>query len=62
MGTSGLVGVFSTIEYSTDISLALMISGIVLLMFVIPPSSAGGVCHLLRKIGWIKENDLKLPS
>lgn len=62
MGTSGLVGVFSTIEYSTDISLALMISGIVLLMFVIPAVVSWGVCHLLRKIGWIKENDLKLPS
>ncbi|HHU42728.1 MAG: PTS sugar transporter subunit IIC [Bacillota bacterium] len=60
MGTSGLVGVFSTIEYSTDISTGMLITGIVLLMFVIPALVSWAMALLLRKINWIKEDDLKL--
>ena len=60
MGTSGLVGVFSTIEYSTDISAGMLITGIVLLMFVIPALVSWAMALLLRKINWIKEDDLKL--
>ncbi len=60
MGTSGLVGVFSTIEYSTDISTTMLVLGIILLMFVIPAVVSWAVCLLLRKLNWIKENDLKL--
>lgn len=60
MGTSGLVGVFSTIEYSTDISTTMLVLGIIFLMFIIPAVVAWAVCFLLRKLNWIKENDLKL--
>lgn len=60
MGTSGLVGVFSTIENSTDISTAMLVLGIILLMFIIPAAVSWAVCLLLRKLNWIKENDLKL--
>ncbi|MDD4315590.1 MAG: PTS sugar transporter subunit IIC [Clostridia bacterium] len=60
MGTSGLVGVFSTIENSTDISTGMLVFGIILLMFVIPAVVSWSVCLLLRKLNWIKENDLKL--
>lgn len=60
MGTSGFVGVVSTIEYSTDISIAMMIIGIILLMFILPAVISWSVCYLLRKINWIKEGDLKL--
>lgn len=60
MGTSGLVGVFSVIENSTDISTFALVAGIVLLMFVLPAVITWAVAELLRKIGWIKPNDLKL--
>jgi uncharacterized membrane protein len=60
MGTSGLVGVFSTIEYSTDISITMLVLGIVFLMFVIPAVVSWSVCMLLRKRNWIKAGDLKL--
>lgn len=60
MGTSGLVGVFSTIENSGDLSLPLLISGIVLLFFVIPAIVCVLLTKLLKKINWIKEGDLKL--
>lgn len=60
MGTSGLVGVFNTIENSTDISLTMLILGIALLMFILPALISWSVCYLLQKINWIKEGDLKL--
>lgn len=61
MGTSGLVGVFGTIEASLGvIPLWALIVGIILLMFVLPAVISWSVCLLLRKVGWIKENDLKL--
>ena len=46
MGTAGLVGVFSTIEYSTDISAATLALGIILLFFVLP----GVICALLTAL------------
>ncbi len=60
MGTSGLVGVINTIDHSTDISITMLILGIALLMFIIPAVVSWSVCYFLRKINWIKENDLTL--
>lgn len=60
MGTSGLVGVFSTIEYSTDISTTALVLGIIFLFFVLPAVICFFLGMLLRKIGWIKEGDLKI--
>lgn len=61
MGTSGLVGVFGTIEASLGvIPVWALVVGIILLMFVLPALISWSVCLLLRKVGWIKPNDLKL--
>ena len=57
MGTSGLVGVFGLFEQTSG---ALGIVGIFLLMFVLPAVLSLLFCNILRKWGWIKENDLKL--
>lgn len=60
MGTAGLVGVFSTIEYSTDISTAALVFGIILLMFVLPAVICTALTVLFKKLGWIGPDDLKL--
>jgi uncharacterized membrane protein len=57
MGTSGLVGVFDLFKYTTD---PLGIVGIFVLMFVLPILLNLGISELMRKKGWIKENDMKL--
>ena len=60
MGTAGFVGVFSTIEYSTDISAFMLAAGIILLFFVLPAVICSLLTCLMKKIGWIGEDDLKL--
>lgn len=60
MGTSGLVGVFSTIEYSQDISKTMLVLGIILLFFVIPSIVCILLTSFLKKINWIKDGDMKL--
>ena len=60
MGTAGLVGVFSTIEYSVAISPLMLILGIVLLFFVLPAVICWSMTKVLKKAGWIKQDDLKL--
>ena len=58
MGTCGLVGPLGIIS-STDNS-ALMWIGIILLCIVLPAAISLALGELFRKIGWIKEGDLKL--
>lgn len=58
MGTCGLVGPLGIIS-STDNS-ALMWIGIILLCIVLPAAISFALGELFRKIGWIKEGDLKL--
>lgn len=58
MGTSGLVGQFSTIEAMGLDSLY----KIALLHFILPAIISYGVYIYLKKIGWIKEGDMKLKS
>ncbi len=64
MGTSGLVGVFSTISSSVNQGLngVLLGFGIALLFFILPAVIGLGVTELFRKKGWIKYGDMKLDS
>jgi len=63
MGTSGLVGVFGTIDASQgvipDWQLGL---GIVLCLFVLPAAISFGVSELMRKTGAIKFGEQKLEA
>ena len=60
MGTSGLVGVFGTIEASADLQPWLLGLGITLLLFVLPAAICFGLSELFRKLGWISFGDQKL--
>jgi len=62
MGTSGLVGQFGTVEAMEALGYtpAEIYIPIVLVHFVLPMIFTLAVAALLRKVGWIKENDLKL--
>jgi len=60
MGTSGLVGVFGTIEASSGLNPVLLTFGIILLLFVLPALISFGLSELFRKIGWIREGDQKI--
>lgn len=59
MGTSGLVGVFDLFAYTKG---ALGITGIILLMFVLPAVLNLLISEFMRKKGWIKYGDMKLPD
>ncbi len=59
MGTSGLVGV---IDLFTNTSGTLGIVGIILLMFVLPALLNIIISEFMRKKGWIKFGDMKLPE
>jgi uncharacterized membrane protein len=63
MGTSGLVGVFGTIEGSSGIIPDWQLGlGIALLLFIIPAVVCFFVSELLRRVGWIKKDDMLLPQ
>lgn len=59
MGTSGLVGVFDLFKYTDG---ALGYVGIILLMFVLPVILNWFISEFMRKKGWIKDGDMKLPE
>ncbi len=59
MGTSGLVGV---IDLFANTSGTLGIIGIILLMFVLPALLNIIISEFMRKKGWIKFGDMKLPN
>ena len=59
MGTSGLVGVFDLFKYTSG---ALGIVGIILLMIVLPAILNIIISEFMRKKGWIKFGDMKLPD
>lgn len=67
MGTCGLLGPISIVlgwfggEYPDAIGVMDWI-GLVLICFVLPALISWSVCLLLRKIGWIRENDLTLAQ
>lgn len=58
MGTCGLVGPIGVI--SSMESTPLMWTGVALLCFVLPAVISLVVCEFMRKMNWIRENDLKL--
>ena len=58
MGTSGLVGVFGVIDATS--SVANMVLGIVLCLFVIPAVVSFVVSEFMRKKKWIEFGDMKL--
>ena len=64
MGTSGLVGLFGVIDAckAYDIALVNTVLGIILCLFVIPALTAFVTSEFMRKKGWIKEGDMKLPE
>ena len=59
MGTSGLVGVFDLLGYTSG---ALGVIGIFLLMIVLPALLNWLISEFMRKKGWIKQGDMKLPE
>ena len=62
MGTSGLVGLFGVIDASVGIPTVNVILGIILCLFVIPAGVTLAVSEFMRKKGWIKFGDMKLPD
>lgn len=70
MGTCGLVGQIGVYTgWLNDINAGLKTSitasdwiGLILVCFVLPAILSEIFCLILRKIGWIKENDLKLQE
>ena len=67
MGTCGLLGPIGIVlgwfggEYPDAVG-AMDWIGLVLICFLLPALISWGLCLLLRKIGWIRENDLALPQ
>ena len=59
MGTSGLVGVFDLFNYTQG---ALGVVGIILLMIVLPAVLNLLISEFMRRKGWIKDGDMKLPE
>ena len=63
MGTCGLVGQIGVLTgWAGQSVTAFDYAGLILISFILPAIISYVVCELLRKIGWIKENDLKLPE
>ncbi len=64
MGTCGFVGIIEIISAykSQGGNLGLVISGIILLMIVLPAVLSWAFCLLFIKVKWIKEGDMKLPE
>ncbi len=68
MGTCGLVGQIGVFTgWVNDIASGAKASitamdwiGLVMICFILPGILSWIFCHILRKLGWIKENDLKL--
>lgn len=60
MGTSGLVGVVDLFAYTDNGALGII--GIILLMFVLPAILNFAMSEFMRKKGWIKYGDMKLPE
>ena len=59
MGTSGLVGVFDLLKNTSG---ALGIVGVFLLMIVLPAVLNFVISEFMRKKGWVKDGDMKLPD
>jgi len=61
MGTCGFVGQIGVITGWADKTVTAMDwVGLVLICFILPAILSWCFCEILRRVGWIKENDLKL--
>lgn len=62
MGSAGLVGQFAAFESLTagGMPIGLAVIEIVLMHFVLPAVVTLGIAEAMRKLGWIRNNDLKL--
>ncbi len=62
MGSAGLVGQFAAFDSLTagGMSAGLAVLEIVLMHFVLPAVVTLGIAEAMRKLGWIRKNDLKL--
>lgn len=62
MGSAGLVGQFAAFESLTGggMPAGLAILEIVLMHFILPAVVTLGIAEAMRKLGWIRNNDLKL--
>lgn len=59
MGTSGLVGIFESCKYAHGF---LEVFAVILLMIILPAFLNFFISEFMRKRGWIKEGDMKLPD
>ena len=63
MGTSGLVGQFGAwAAMSGDLTPGVLIWQIVLVQFLLPAIISMAVAWPMRKAGWIRPKDLRLPA
>ena len=63
MGTAGLVGPISTFTTMIETTPAwIVVIEIVVMYFILPAAVSLGISELLRKIGWIKQGDMKLDD
>ncbi len=63
MGTSGLVGQFGTLAAMEGaVALPVLLGEMVLLHFLLPAVLTLGFYHWMKKLGWVKDSDLKLQS
>lgn len=62
MGSAGLVGQFAAFDSLTagGMTAGLAIIEIILMHFILPAVLSLGVAEAMRKLGWIRNNDLKL--
>lgn len=64
MGSAGLVGQFMCYEtmVSNGVKPVIVLLEILLMHFILPAALSLGIAELMRKIGWIKNGDMKLQS
>ena len=64
MGTAGLVGVIQTfsVSLSGGLSWWYVLIGVLVCYILVPGAVALGVSELMRKFGWIRKDDMKLPK
>ncbi len=61
MGTSGLVGPLQTFAtMNADHAAWIVLVEIIVMYFILPAAICLGLSELMRKLGWIKQGDLKL--
>ena len=60
MGTSGLVGQFGAFAAMPNVSTAVLVLQIILMHFILPAMLTLLFDFILRKLGWVKDGDMKL--